>query len=111
MGNIIIWQYIIAIIAICAISYTVHNSIEKIELKKHKKKQVRRYLTATLIAILPVAIAQIPLYSPAVIFNAVTAFLWAFTAPATMQLSKKNGTAAHRTLCMDIACGITLSAG
>ena len=108
MGNIIIWQYIIAIIAICAISYTVHNSIEKIELKKHKKKQVRRYLTATLIAILPVAIAQIPLYSPAVIFNAVTAFLWAFTAPATMQLSKKNGTAAHRTLCMDIACGITL---
>ena len=81
MENIIIWQYIIAIIAICAVSYAVHNSIEKIELKKHKKKQTRRYLIAALIAILPVAITQQPLNSPVLIFNAITALICAFSSP------------------------------
>lgn len=108
METIIIWQYLIAIISISAICYTIHNSINKITLKKHKKKQLRRYFTASLIGMAPVAIAQIPLSSPVIIFNAVTSLIWAFTAPAVMSLSRKKNHTTSNSLCMDIACGIAL---
>ena len=108
MENIIIWQYIIAIIAICAVSYAVHNSIEKIKLKKHKKKQTRRYLIAALIAILPVAITQQPLNSPVLIFNAITALICAFSSPIMHYISKKQKKGTGKGLRMDIVAGIYL---
>ncbi len=108
METIIIWQYLIAIISISAVSYAVHNYIEEIKLKKHKKKQIRRYLIAALTAILPIAITQQPLSSPVLIFSAITALICGFSSPVMHYISRKKEKGTGKGLRMDIVAGIYL---
>lgn len=73
--------YIITAIIFYVFSYLYYLKISKGLGNKATYLQMRRYLPCAILAILPAAINQMPLTSPAFIIPTLTAFLWIITYP------------------------------
>lgn len=100
-------EYIIATAIIYILNLSIYLIFNKGLAKNAKGLQSRRYLIATLLAMLPVAISQTPVTSPAVLFNAVLAFFCGTAFPIIYHISNRKKSPDHDNR-IDIVYGIYL---
>lgn len=107
MENIRCFEYILAAVALYVINLIVYLQFNKGLARNAKGLQARRYLIASVISVLPIAIAQVPVTSPGVIFNALLALVCGCTYPVIFHICnhKQSPDHDHR---IDIVYGIYL---
>ena len=107
MENIKIFEYIFAAVALYAINLAIYLCFNKGLARNAKGLQSRRYLIASVISILPIAIAQIPITAPSVIFNALLALICGCTFPVIFHICNRKHSPDHDHH-IDIVYGIYL---
>lgn len=100
-------EYIIATAIIYILSLSIYLIFNKGLAKNAKGVQTRRYLIASILAMLPVAISQIPVTSPAVLFNALLALFCGTAFPIIYHISNRKKSPDHDNR-IDIVYGIYL---
>ena len=105
MSETRIIEYIIAIAIIYMVNYAVYLIFNKGLARNAIKLQGRRYLIASVVSMLPLAISQVPFTSPAVTFNVMLAFFCGTAYPIIFHICnrKKSPDHDHR---IDLAYGI-----
>lgn len=86
LNEISIVEYILFALFIYAANLTVYASFNKGMLEGSVKKQAKRMLKVALLSTLPIAIAQIPIFSPIVIFNTVATLYYGASYPIVSQI-------------------------
>lgn len=90
MKEIAITPYIILLAMMYIASFSVYLLFNKGLARNAKRLQARRYLIASLIAILPITVAQIPVLSGTVSFNAAIALFCGISYPVIFHLSNRK---------------------
>ena len=90
MKEIAITEYLCFLAAMCATSIIVYHSFNKGLARNAKGQQFRRYLIASLISILPIAVAQVPVCSGAVLLNAAIALFCGASYPIIFHYSNRK---------------------
>ncbi len=107
MSGIRITEYIVATIIIFAANYAIYLLFNKGLARNAKKLQMRRYLIASILSMLPLALSQIPVTSPAMLFNAVLALFCGATFPVIYHICNRKNSPDHDHR-IDLAYGIYL---
>ena len=85
LDGINIVEYILFALFIYTVNLTVYAFFNKGMLEGSVKKQAKRMLKVAILSTLPIAIAQIPILSPIVIFNAAATLFYGVTYPIVFQ--------------------------
>ena len=107
MENIKIIEYIILAVMIYATSLAVYLCFNKGLAHNAKRLQLRRYLIASALSILPIAIAQVPITDRAVIFNTLLALFCGTAYPVIYHMSNRKQSHDHDNR-IDLVFGIYL---
>ncbi len=95
MENIRCLEYILIAVALYATSLIVYLCFNKGLARNAKGLQTRRYLIASVISVLPIAIAQVPVASRTVIFNALLALFCGCAYPVIFHISNRKQSREH----------------
>ena len=107
MSGTRIAEYIIAALIIYIVNYAVYLFFNKGLAKNAKRLQGRRYLIATVISLLPLILSNVPVTSPAVLFNFAIGLLCGTAYPVIYHISNRKKSPDHDNR-IDLVYGIYL---
>ena len=107
MENIRCFEYILAAVVLYVINLIVYLQFNKGLARNAKGLQARRYLIASVISVLPIAVAQIPVTSKTVVFNALFAIVCGTAFPIIYHISNRKHSTGHDNH-IDLVLGIYL---
>lgn len=107
MENLKFAEYLILALFLYTTNLVVYLCCNKGLARNAKGLQARRYLIASVISTLPIAVAQTPIFSKAVIFNLLFATICGITYPVVFHLSNKKSSPDYDNR-IDLVFGIYL---
>ncbi len=104
------WQYVGLFVALLAVALAVYFGCNKGMARNARGQQSRRLTIASVLAVAPVAVAQVSPLQPELLLLAVVAVLWMTTYPLLYHLSNRRSSPDYENY-MDIDFGLYLYGG